>query len=188
MVACPDDVQRFGNAIAAGKPFETRGTTSKRVSKGGDDEDKKPHDDASGQESESASDRQQPVVVSGPVHASIYWSDWIEPEQRAEEHHGLPSGPELGRRLICVSLPHHTVITILLAPASVFAFIASSSRMPLTPESCRLCYVMFVTIEFATSADSKVTLRRSSYQLMPQRVPRSSLNFSDFSNHYVFSS
>jgi hypothetical protein len=56
-----DDVQRFGKAIAAGKPFETRGT-SKRVSKGAGDEDNKPDDDASGQESESASDRQQPVV------------------------------------------------------------------------------------------------------------------------------
>jgi hypothetical protein len=65
MVACPDDVQRFGKAIAAGKPFETRGT-SKRVSKGAGDEDNKPDDDASGQESESASDRQQPVVVSDP--------------------------------------------------------------------------------------------------------------------------
>lgn len=70
MVACPDDVQRFGRAIAAGKPFETG--TSKRVSRGGDEEDKIiPDDDASGQESESSSDRQQPVVVSDPVRTSI---------------------------------------------------------------------------------------------------------------------
>ncbi|KAI9458425.1 hypothetical protein BJY52DRAFT_1186904 [Lactarius psammicola] len=55
-----DDVQRFGRAIAAGKPFETDGT-SKRVSKRGGDEDKK-SDDASGHESDSASDRQQPIV------------------------------------------------------------------------------------------------------------------------------
>ncbi len=65
MVACPDDVQRFGRAIATGKPFESEGT-SKRVSERGGDKDKK-SDDASGQESESASDRQQPVVVSNPV-------------------------------------------------------------------------------------------------------------------------
>lgn len=55
-----DDVQRFGRAVAAGKPFETEGT-SKRVSKRGGDKDKIP-DDASDQDSESASDRQQPVV------------------------------------------------------------------------------------------------------------------------------
>lgn len=65
MVTRTDDVQRFGRAIAAGKPFETR-EPSKRVSKGDDEEDKKPDDDTSGQESESASDRQQPVVVSDP--------------------------------------------------------------------------------------------------------------------------
>ncbi|KAH9074919.1 hypothetical protein EDB83DRAFT_1880588 [Lactarius deliciosus] len=55
-----DDVQRFGRAVAAGKPFETEGT-SKRVSKRGGDKDEIP-DDASDQDSESASDRQQPVV------------------------------------------------------------------------------------------------------------------------------
>lgn len=64
MIACTDDVQRFGRAVAAGKPFETE-ETGKRVSRRGGDEDKKP-DDASGQESESASDRQRPVVVSDP--------------------------------------------------------------------------------------------------------------------------
>lgn len=63
MIACPDDVQRFGRAIAAGKPFESEGT-SRRVSKsGGGDKDEQP-DDGSDQESESASDHQQPVVVS----------------------------------------------------------------------------------------------------------------------------
>ncbi|KAH9024965.1 hypothetical protein EDB84DRAFT_1505661 [Lactarius hengduanensis] len=55
-----DDVQSFGRAVAAGKPFQTEGP-SKRVSKRGGDKDKIP-DDASDQDSESASDRQQPVV------------------------------------------------------------------------------------------------------------------------------
>ncbi|KAI9440823.1 hypothetical protein H4582DRAFT_1498347 [Lactarius indigo] len=55
-----DDVQRFGRAVAAGKPFETE-ATSKHVSKRGGDKDKI-LDDASDQESGSASDRQQPVV------------------------------------------------------------------------------------------------------------------------------
>lgn len=57
-----DDVQRFGNAIAAGKPFGAQGT-SRRVSKRGGNKDGDP-DDASDQESESASDHQQPVVVN----------------------------------------------------------------------------------------------------------------------------
>jgi len=55
-----DDVQRFGRAIAAGKPFETQGT-SKRVPRSGGDEDEK-MDDVSDQESESASELPQPVV------------------------------------------------------------------------------------------------------------------------------
>jgi hypothetical protein len=63
MIACPDDVQRFGRAIAAGKPFESEGM-SRRVSKRGDDKDEKP-DDVSDQDSES--DHQQPVVVSDPM-------------------------------------------------------------------------------------------------------------------------
>ncbi|KAH9057449.1 hypothetical protein EDB87DRAFT_1099126 [Lactarius vividus] len=64
-----DDVQRFGRAVAAGKPFETEGT-SKRVSKRGGDQDKIP-DDASDQESGSASDRQQPVVNQNNARKSI---------------------------------------------------------------------------------------------------------------------
>lgn len=60
-----DDVQRFGNAIAAGKPFETQGP-SRRVTKRGDDKDENP-EDASDQESESASEHQKPVVVSDLV-------------------------------------------------------------------------------------------------------------------------
>ena len=63
MIACPDDVQRFGRAIAAGKPFESEGT-SRRVSKRGDGNKDGQPDDGSDQESESASEHQQPVVVS----------------------------------------------------------------------------------------------------------------------------
>ncbi|KAN0132810.1 hypothetical protein V8E53_009481 [Lactarius tabidus] len=55
-----DDVQKFGNAIAAGKPFDSQGT-SRRVSKRGGDKDDNP-DEASDQESESVSDHQRPVV------------------------------------------------------------------------------------------------------------------------------
>lgn len=55
-----DDVQRFGRAVAAGKPFETK-DTDKRVLRRGGGKDQKP-DNTSGEESESASDRQQPVV------------------------------------------------------------------------------------------------------------------------------
>jgi hypothetical protein len=69
MVACLDDVQKFGNAIAAGKPFDSQGT-SRRVSKRGGDKDDNP-DEASDQESESVSDHQRPVVVSDLVLAPI---------------------------------------------------------------------------------------------------------------------
>lgn len=64
MIACPDDVQRFGRAIAAGKPFESKGI-SRRLSKS-DEKDEKP-DEVSDQDSESASDHQKPVVVSDPT-------------------------------------------------------------------------------------------------------------------------
>jgi len=55
-----DDVQRFGRAIAAGKPFESEGT-SRHVPKRGGNKDEK-SDDVSDKDSESASDHQQPVV------------------------------------------------------------------------------------------------------------------------------